>query len=185
MSNKSLVWEIQKPVLNDNWGRAAAQVVCSRFLASDVRFQSQRSPCTGTRTGFSPTTSIFPRYLLFHQYPISSISVIRSWYNRPIEDTISKGSVSPHFCNQKKNVTAMWIEFVQYMVQWRALVATVMDFVFHTDMKCLGQMNKSSSVVGKGPVPDNMLYFPGRASTDCKCVIELSVLALYIGCTCS
>jgi hypothetical protein len=36
---------------------------------------------------------------------------------------------------------------LKYMVQWNAFVATVMNFMFHTDVKCLGQLHKSNTVV--------------------------------------
>jgi hypothetical protein len=72
---------------------------------------------------------------------------------------MSRGAVSPHFCNQEKNLTGIWIAFVKYMVQWNAFVATVMKFMFYTDVKCLGQLHKSNTVVWKGPVPDSILYY--------------------------
>jgi hypothetical protein len=57
----------QLRAVTDVLGRAMAQAVSRRPLTADAQIQSRVSPCgicggqSGTGTGFSPSTSVFPR----------------------------------------------------------------------------------------------------------------------------
>ena len=94
-------------------GRAMAQAVSRRPLTSEARVRSRVSPCgicggqSGTGTGFSPSTSVFPCQFHFTGAPLhgktkKKIIFFTGLHNRPQGCVASVASAAGPFTTKKK-----------------------------------------------------------------------------------
>jgi hypothetical protein len=103
------------PHLRTGTGRAMTQAVSRRPLAAEVRVRSWMSLCgicggqSGTGTGFSPSTSVFPLSISFHRCSIIRKNIkkhlilifITGLHNKPEGCGASVASAAGPFTTQK------------------------------------------------------------------------------------
>jgi hypothetical protein len=103
------------------YGRAMAQVVSPRPLAAEARVRSLVSPCgicggqSGTGTGFSPYTSVFPSQFHSNRAPLHGtinkklIIFITGLHNKPQGCGASVASAAGPFTKKRLRFT-LWVE---------------------------------------------------------------------------